>query len=171
MNFRILWVAYLVVVVSAFALFAKSEIPAYATKADLPVAMPTPVTDASKLTFAAYRGVTVGTQRADARVKLGEPREKSDQQDFFVIAEGETTQVVYDGDGNVKTISTNYFGEKVKPPTAKEVLGTEVDAGADGAINKLIKYPKVGIWISYVRTGGSDPMVMITIQKMYKDES
>lgn len=170
MNFRIFWVASLVVGVVAVALLAGFEIPASATKADLPIATPTP-TDASKLTFAAYRGVTVGMQRADARAKLGEPREKSDQQDYYVIADGETTLLVFDGDGSVKTISTNYFGEKVKPPTAKDVLGTEVEAGADGAINKLIKFPKVGIWISYVRTGGSDPMVMITIQKMHKDES
>ncbi len=133
-----------------------------------PRAMPTPVVDHG---FTGYRGINIGTPRDVARAKLGEPREKSDAQDYYMIGEGECVQVVYDADGTVKTISTSYFGEKVKPPAAKDIFGTDVESNAEGAINKLVKYPKAGIWISYVRTAGQDPMVMITIQKMYKDET
>ena len=171
MNFRIILVASFVLLMSAAAFFSNFEVPASASTNSYPVATPTPAAEAPKTAFAAYRGVTVGMPRADARTRLGEAKEKSDQQDYYVISEGETTQIVYDESGKVKTISTSYFGEKVKPPTAKDILGTDVDATADGGINKLVKYPKVGIWISYVRTSGSDPMVMITIQKMSKDES
>lgn len=135
-----------------------------------PAAIPTPASGQTKTAFTGYKGVMIGTPMADARTKLGEPREKSDQQDYFVISEGETVQVVYDSDRTVITISTSYFGPKVTPPAAKDIFGTEVEANAEGAINKLIKYAKAGYWISYVRTAGADPMVMITVQKMSKDE-
>lgn len=169
MNIRIVFLAVLLVAFAVVGSFASFETSA--ATASYAFALPTPAVDASKSTFAEYRGITVGTPRADTRGKLGEPKEKSDQQDYYVISDGESTQVVYDNDGKVRTISTSYFGDKVKPPTAKDVLGTDVEAGSDGAINKLVKFPKAGVWISYVRTGGSDPMVMITIQRMYKDES
>jgi hypothetical protein len=171
MNIRIVLVTVLFVAISAVASFTSFKASASAATAKYGFALPTPVADASKTVFAEYRGITVGMPMAEARAKLGEPKEKSDQQDYYVFSDGESTQVVYDTQGKVRTISTSYFGDKVKAPTAKDVLGTDVEAGADGAINKLVKFPKAGIWISYVRTGGSDPMVMVTIQRMYKDES
>jgi hypothetical protein len=30
----------------------------------------------------------------------------------------------------------------------------------------MVKYPKAGYWISYLKTGGDQPLVMITVQKM-----
>lgn len=145
-----------------------SAVSASAAAAAVAVAEPTPTVDHG---FSGYRGINIGTPRAEARVKLGEPREKSDAQDYYMISDSECVQVVYDTDGMVRTISTSYFGDKAKPPTAKDLFGTDVEANAEGAINKLVKYPKAGIWISYVRTAGKDPMVMVTIQKMYKDET
>lgn len=170
MNLKIFLVASFAVMFSAVALFSGHAVIG-AAAAISPDPIPTPGSGQTVAAFTGYKGVTIGTARADARTKLGEPKEKSDQQDYYVIADGETVQVIYDRDGSVSTISTSYFGDKVKPPAAKEVFGSDVEATPEGAINKLVKYPKSGYWISYVRTAGNDPMVLITIQKMHKDES
>ena len=170
MNVRIILVSAFVLILSLVCFYSIFESNVTAADAFSPMATPTPDITPSSSVFGSYRGVTVGTAIADARAKLGEPKEKSDQGDYFVIGTGESTQVVYEA-GKVKIISTSYFGDKVKAPTAKEVLGTDAEPNAEGGINKMIKFPKAGFWISYVRTAGSDPMVMITIQKMSKDES
>jgi hypothetical protein len=46
----------------------------------------------------------------------------------------------------------------------------DVTAKPDGGINKMVKYPKSGFWISYLKTGGNDPMTVITVQKMQEGE-
>ena len=121
-----------------------------------------------KSSYAGYKGVMVGTPMDEARTKLGTPKDKSDAEDYYVFADAETVQVLYGPDKTVRVLSINYIGKEA--PTPKEILGIDVEVKADGSINKLVKYPKSGFWISYLKTGGSDPMTVITVQKMQEGE-
>jgi hypothetical protein len=115
-------------------------------------------------TFAGYKGVMIGMPMADARTKLGTARDKSDVEDYYVYSESESCQVLYAADKTVRVISVTYLGKNA--PTAKEIFGIDAEPKPDGGINKRIEYPKSGFWISYLKTKGNDPMVIVTVQKM-----
>jgi hypothetical protein len=66
----------------------------------------------------------------------------------------------------VSAISIDFMSGSNGIPTAKEVLGTDADAKADGSIYKLLRYTKAGYWVSYSRTAGSSPTTTITMQKI-----
>jgi hypothetical protein len=120
--------------------------------------------------YSEYKGVSIGTKADDARAKLGAPKDKSDTQDYYVFSDNESAQVLYDTDHTVRVISINYIGKLDTAPTPKAVFGSEVTANSDGSVNKMVKYPKAGFWISYYKTGGDDPMIVLTLQKMNHDE-
>ena len=103
---------------------------------------------------------------ADARAKLGKARDTSDAEDYYVYSDNETVQVQYDTDKTVKTISVNYIGSNPSAPAAKLVFGSDAEAKPDGGIFKMVRYPKAGCWISYNKTTGDNPMVVVTMQKM-----
>jgi hypothetical protein len=128
----------------------------------------TPVTvtpeDASPA-FIEYRGVQLGMISDDVRKKLGAPKDKGEEQDFWVFSESEMAQIVYDKTHKVITISAD-FTNATKAITAKQVFGADVEAKADGSMYKLVRYPKAGCWLSYNRTGGATPMITITLQKI-----
>src|SRR5688572_18365687 len=48
-------------------------------------------------TFREYKGVRIGMSTDEARKLLGAPTDKSDSQDFYLVSEKETVQVMYDG--------------------------------------------------------------------------
>lgn len=116
--------------------------------------------------FNEYRGVQLGMTTADVRKKLGAPRDKSAEQDFFVFNDNETAQVVYDKTEKVIAISADFMSPNSAAPTAKDVLGLEIEAKPDGSMHKLVRFPKAGFWLSYSRTGGSDSVVTIQLQKI-----
>ena len=113
-----------------------------------------------------YRGIQLGMLANDVRKKLGEPRDKSDQQDFYLFGESETAQIVYDKTGKVVTISADFLTAGSGVPTCKQVLGAEVEAKADGSVYKLMRFPKAGYWLSYNRTAGASPLTTVTLQKI-----
>jgi hypothetical protein len=113
-----------------------------------------------------YRGVQLGMAAADVRKKLGDPREKSAGQDFFVFNESEMAQVIYDKTEKVITISADFMGPKSAAPTAKDVFGAEIEAKPDGSMHKMMRFPKAGYWLSYNRTGGTDAVITIQLQKL-----
>lgn len=119
---------------------------------------------APKPVYTGYKGVMIGTTMDEARTKLGNPRDKSDLEDYYVYSEIETCQVQYGPDKTVKLLSINYVGKNA--PTPMEILGIELEAKPDGSMNKLVKYPKAGYQISYLKTGGDDPITMITVQRL-----
>ena len=128
-----------------------------------PVPVPTPVTDPL---YSAYRAIAIGMTTDETRAKLGSPKEKADDQDFFQFSDHETSQVYYDAAHKVIAITVTYSGKLDAAPTAKAVFGEDVAAKPDGGIFKMVRYPKAGFWISYNKTGGNDPLIMIAIQKM-----
>jgi len=110
--------------------------------------------------------VHIGMAADEARKKLGTPRDKSAEQDFYVFNDNEAVQVYYDKTGAVTAISVDFMSGANGVPTPKEILGSDAEAKADGSIFKRIDYPKAGYWVSYSRTAGSDPTITITIQKI-----
>lgn len=116
--------------------------------------------------FQEYRGVQLGMTADEVRRKLGSPKDKSDEQDFFVFNETETAQILYDKLHKVITISADFMTSGNDVPTAKQVLGADLEAKPDGSIYKMVRYPKAGCWLSYNRTAGTPPLTTVTIQKI-----
>ncbi|HEY6233272.1 MAG TPA: hypothetical protein VIW64_18550 [Pyrinomonadaceae bacterium] len=117
-------------------------------------------------TFKEYRGVQLGMSADEVRKKLGAPKDKGDEQDFFVFGESETAQIVYDQAHKVVTISADFLTSGASVPTAKQVFGSDVEAKADGSVYRMVRFPKAGYWISYNRTSGSSPLTTVTLQKI-----
>ena len=116
--------------------------------------------------FTDFKGVRIGMTADAARKKLGSPRDKSAELDFYVFNDTQAVQVCYDKTGAVSAISIDFMSGASAVPTAKEVLGTEPEAKADGSVYKMLRYPKAGYWVSYSRTAGSSPTITITMQKI-----
>jgi hypothetical protein len=116
--------------------------------------------------FKEYRGVQLGMTADEVRKKLGSPKDKGDEQDFFVFGDNETAQIVYDQTHKVITISADFLSTDASVPTAKQVFGAETEAKADGSVYKLVRFPKAGYWVSFNRTGGNAPMTSVTLQKI-----
>jgi hypothetical protein len=114
--------------------------------------------------YGEYRGVRVGMGQQEARAKMGEPLQKTDDLDWYVISEHETAQIAYDSERKVKALSIDYTGG-AGAPDYKAVVGPDVEVRPDGAIYKLVRYESLGFWVSYNRSAGTVPVVTITIQK------
>jgi hypothetical protein len=114
--------------------------------------------------FHEYKGVSIGMTADEARKKLGSPTDKGDKQDFYAFNDNESCQVYYDETKKVVAVSVTYLGGEV--PAPKSILGTEADRKADGSLYKLIRYPKAGYWVSYMRTTGDAPMTILAMQKI-----
>ena len=112
-----------------------------------------------------FRGVKIGMATEEARKKLGSPKEKSAEQDFYLFNDNEAVQIYYEK-GTVSAIAIDYMTGANGIPTAKAVLGAEADTKADGSIHKVVRYPKAGYWVSYSRTAGAEPTITITMQKI-----
>ena len=112
-----------------------------------------------------FRGVKIGMATEEARKKLGSPKEKSPEQDFYLFNDNEAVQIYYEK-GAVSAIAIDYMSGSNGVPTPKAVLGAEAEAKADGSIHKVVRYPKAGYWVSYSRTAGNEPTITITMQKI-----
>jgi len=137
-----------------------------ASAAGMPVAVPS-ATPGDKPPYTAYKGVTIGMATADARTKLGSPKDKSDDQDFFEFSSRESAQVYYDAATHTVTaVMVTYTGKLDGVPAARDIFGEDAQAKPDGGIFKMVRYPKAGFWISYNKTSGDEPMIIIALQKM-----
>ncbi len=111
-----------------------------------------------------FRGVSLGMSADEVRQKLGSPKDKADDQDFYVFNDKLTAQVLYDKAHKVVTISADFIGGS-DAPTPKSVFGADIEAKPDGSMYRMVRYPKAGCWVSYNRTAGDTPLVTVTIQK------
>lgn len=127
-----------------------------------PVPMPTPGVSKKY----EYKGIWIGMAADAVRAKLGNPKEKADGQDLYVFSDNEAVQFYYNTTHQVNAIMITFSGDLKSAPSAKDVFGEEVPPKADGGIFKMERYPKDGYWMSYNRTGGSDAVVTIAIQKI-----
>lgn len=118
--------------------------------------------------FHEYRGVKLGWLADEVRKKLGNPVNKSDEQDYYIFNnEKERAQVFYDkATRQVTAISIDFVTGATEIITPQQVFGGEVEARGDGSQSKLVRYPKAGCWVSYSRTAGDNPIITVTIQKL-----
>jgi hypothetical protein len=116
--------------------------------------------------FSDFKGVSIGMRVDEARKKLGNPRDKSAEQDFYMFGDNQAVQIFYDKAGAVNAISIDFMNGANAIPSCKDVLGDEAEKKPDGSIYKLIRYPKAGYWVSYSRTAGNSATVTITMQKI-----
>ena len=117
--------------------------------------------------FSEFKGVRIGMLTEDARKKLGNPRDKGDDQDFYVFNDTQAVQVFYDkASKTVTAISIDFMSGANQIPAAKDVVGSEPEPKADGSAYKMVRYPKAGYWVSYSRTAGKDATTTITMQKI-----
>ena len=115
--------------------------------------------------FSEYKGVRIGMSAEEARKLLGNPTDKDDKQEVFAVSDDESCQVYYDASRKVSAVSITYLSAKAVP-TPKSVLGEEPEARQDGSFTKLIRFPKAGYWVSYTRTPGDSPMIIIAMQRL-----
>lgn len=114
-----------------------------------------------------YRGVALGMTAQEVRRILGDPSDKSDEQDFYNFSETESAQVFYDAAGSVKAISAHFSGgSAASAPTPKTLFGEDAPPKADGSAFKLVRYLRAGCWVSYNRTAGDQPLVTVSMQKI-----
>lgn len=118
-----------------------------------------------KPVYTNYKGVSIGLSADEVRKKLGEPSDKSATQDFYQFSEDETATVMYDASGVMTSISVTYF-KASDAPTAKNILGVDIEPQFNGSSYKLIRYPKAGYWVSYSRTEGDPPVITVTMTKL-----
>lgn len=123
-------------------------------------------TDSGDAVFHEYKGVGLGMKADEARKKLGKPKEKDDEQDFYIFSDTESAQVYYDKSKTVIAVSVNFVGEGNGAPKPKAVLGTDVTAKPDGSMHHLIRFPKAGYWVSYSRSAGASPIITVTVKKI-----
>ncbi len=147
-----------------FALIALSAASVVAQRK--PGASPAVIADDASGSFNAYRGIQLGMTADEVRQKLGEPKDKGTEQDFYLFNESEMAQFVYDKSQKVVTISADFLAAGPDVLTAKQVLGAEIEAKPDGSVYKMVRFPKAGYWLSYNRTSGTAPMTTVTLQKI-----
>ena len=116
--------------------------------------------------FHDYRGVRLGMMSDEVRKILGDPKDKGDEQDFFIFNETETAQIVYDKTHKVITISADFMTPSDSVLSAKQVFGADIALKPDGSVYKMVRYPKAGYWLSYNRTSGASPVTTVTLQKI-----
>lgn len=114
-----------------------------------------------------YKDVHIGMTDKEVRDRLGSPKSEDTEGYFYMVSDTETAQVLFDGAKKVRTISIVYSSEHPSCPKYAEVFGPNVavEPKPDGAVYKLVRYQELGYWVSFNRTAGDKPMVIITIQK------
>ena len=115
--------------------------------------------------FTEYRGVRIGMSADEARRKLGNPKEKTKNQDFFVFSDNESAQVYYDEQRKVYAISIDFKG-RGNAPAPQEIFGQEIVAKPDGSIYHMQHYQHVGFWLAYNRMAGDSPLITVTMQRL-----
>jgi hypothetical protein len=130
-----------------------------------PAAAADATTHAAAPLYKGYKGVSPGLSAEEVRAKLGKPKEESDEMDFFVFSDRERARVYYDKDKRAHAVIATYIGRNSDAPPPAAVIGTDIEAKADGSMYKMVTYPQAGYWIAYSRTAGEQPMVIITMQK------
>ena len=122
--------------------------------------------DPDKPLFQEYRGIQLGMAAEEVRKKLGNPTDKGDEQDFFMLNDAESAQIFYDKTKKVMAISANFLQGAQNVPTPKALFGEELAAKPDGSVYKMLRYPKAGYWLSYSKTAGDSPLISVTLQKI-----
>ena len=69
----------------------------------------------------------------------------------------------------VRVIASEQYPRGLGPtiaPEPKLIIGSDADKKDDGSLYKMVRFPKAGCWVSYLRTNGDSPMTIVTLQKL-----
>src|SRR5436190_4328207 len=125
------------VLLSLVALFVAPGLTSSAQKGDDPL-------------FSDFKGVRIGMPTDEARKKLGSPKEKGDEQDFYLVNDTQQVMVYYDKTTRTVTaISIDFMNGANQIPAPIEVIGSELESKSDGSGYKMVRYPKAGYWVAY----------------------
>jgi hypothetical protein len=113
-----------------------------------------------------YKEVKIGTTADEVRELLGKAK-IDDKDGFFYDRDSELVQIRLDENGKVRLIAVTYAAKSLSAPKYADIFGDEpATAKPDGSIYKLVRYPEAGYWVAYSKTGGSEPTVTVTMQKL-----
>lgn len=143
----------MVVISAIFTLFHLSAATAHAQK---------------KSGLNTYRGLEIGMTKDQAREKLGKVKDEFSDEDDFEISNNESARVFYTPDKTVKAMVITYSGKIETAPKPKAVVGEDIEAKPDGGMYKMVRFEDEGFWVSYVKTAGDNPSVIITLQQLPK---
>jgi len=127
--------------------------------------------DAQDTAFNAYRGVSIGVTQDLVREKLGKVKEQFSDEDDFEISETESMRVFYSPEKKVKAMVITFTGKFDSAPAPNTVVGEKIEPKPDGGMFKMVQMPKKGYWVSFLKTGGDTPTIMITMQEMPKSNA
>ena len=108
-----------------------------------------------------YRGVRLGMTAAEVRAKLGTAALQTDEQDFYVVSENESTQIMY-RDKKVFMISTDYT-DGIGAPDYRSVVGEKLLQRPDGSVFSMVRFDTERFWVSYNKSATTRPVVTITL--------
>lgn len=117
-----------------------------------------------------YKAVKIGMTADEVRERLGKAEIDDKDGFYYRFSDDEFVQIRLDEDKKVRVLSTTYLGGNA--PKFVDVFGPGMseEAGGDGSVYKLVRYPEAGYWVAYSRTAGGKPSVTVTMQKMRKVE-
>ncbi len=113
-----------------------------------------------------YKEVKIGASADEVRELLGKAK-IDDKDGFFYEMDSDMVQIRLDENANVRLISVTYESKSLNAPKYSDIFGDEpTNAKPDGSVYKLVRYPEAGYWIAYSKTGGDEPSVTVTMQKL-----
>lgn len=113
-----------------------------------------------------YKNVKIGTAADEVRELLGKAK-IDDKDGFFYDMDSEMVQIRLDENGKVRLIAVTYASKSSKAPEYSDIFADEpATAKPDGSVYRLVRYPEAGYWVAYSKTGGNEPTVTVTMQKL-----
>ena len=167
-NFRISFVtAFILLIATLLWLSISALAQTEAAKIDV---QETEKQAVSQPVLTEYKGIKIGMTSEEVRETIDKKPKVEDKDGFYyVFSDEETAQIGLDADKKVRVISVMYMGKDADVPKYEDVFGKDVAATETegGGVYNLVRYPEAGFWVAYNRTTGDNPMVTITIQKMW----
>ena len=117
--------------------------------------------------FTSYRSIMIGLPADEVKQKLGKPKVDDKDGFFYEISDDEFAQIRLDGEGKIRLIAVTYTSDNKAAPKFSQVIGgPEPAANPDGSVYRLVRYPSAGYWVAYSRSGGDNPTITVTMQKL-----
>ena len=113
-----------------------------------------------------YKNVKIGSTADEVRKLLGKA-EIDDKDGFFYEMDSEMLQIRLDENAKVRLIAVTYSSKSPNAPKYSDIFGDDpANAKPDGSVYRLVRYPDAGYWVAYSKTGGGEPIITVTMQKL-----
>ena len=102
--------------------------------------------------FSDFKGVSIGMRADEARKKLGNPRDKGVEQDFYMFGDNQAVQVFYDKVSRKRDFD-RFYERCQRDSILQETLGAEAEERRRLCI-QIDSLSKRGLLVSYSRLPG-----------------